>query len=131
MKSEPDTFSIDDLKKKGVAGWDGVRNYQARNNLRTMQKGDQCFFYHSSTKIPAIVGLMEVVREAYPDSSADKPGWVQVDVKFIKAFSTPLSLEDIKGMSALKSMVLVKSSRLSVQPIKPEEWTFLLKKLDK
>ncbi len=131
MKSEPDTFSIDDLKRKGVAGWDGVRNYQARNNMRLMRRGDRAFFYHSSTKPTAIAGLMEIVREAYPDATAKEPGWDQVDVKFIKAFSKPLTLEEIKSMPALKSMVLVRSSRLSVQPITPDEWKLLLNILDK
>src|SRR5579864_4708892 len=93
MKSEPDVFSIDHLRRKNVAGWDGVRNYQARNNLRAMRRGDLAFFYHSSTAIPAIVGVMEVVREAYPDPTAKEPGWVQVDVKFRKAFPIPISLE--------------------------------------
>src|SRR4051812_35140932 len=109
MKSEPDTFSIDDLRKLGVAGWDGVRNYQARNNLRAMRKGDQALFYYSSVDVPAIVGVMEIVREAYPDpsqfdpksdyydpaSKPDAPRWVQVDVRFGKAFPQPLTKEAI------------------------------------
>src|SRR5579862_4313259 len=96
MKSEPDVFSIDDLRRKNVAGWDGVRNYQARNNLRAMRKGDFALFYHSSAKPTAIVGLMEVVREAYPDPKAANDGWVQVDVKFVKVFAHPLTLDDVK-----------------------------------
>src|ERR1017187_705133 len=121
MKSEPDVFSIEDLRRENVAGWEGVRNYQARNNLRAMKKGDAAFFYHSSTKTPAIVGLMRIVREAYPDSSTKDPGWVQVDVKFIKVFAKPLSLDEIKRHPELGTMVLVKNSRLSVQPITPGE----------
>src|SRR6266852_221798 len=107
MKSEPDVFSIADLRRKNIAGWDGVRNYQARNNMRAMRKGDQAFFFHSSVNPPAIVGLMEIVGEAHPDHTAKEsalhtsggpgrrksgdPGWDQVTVKFIKAFSKPLS----------------------------------------
>ncbi len=128
MKSEPDVFSIDRLRRENVAGWDGVRNYQARNNLRAMRKGDQAFFYHSSTKIPAIVGIMKIVREAYPDK---EPGWVQVDVQFVKKFPQEISLEEIKANPDLRSMVLVKSSRLSVQPVTPTEWKLLIDRLGK
>src|SRR6267142_1174225 len=117
MKSEPDTFSVEDLRKKEVAGWDGVRNYQARNNLRAMRKGDLAIFYHSSTNPPAVAGLMEIVREAYPDPSAQEPGWVQVDVRYRKTFKKPLSLEEIKHIPSLQTMVLLKRSRLSVQPM--------------
>jgi len=130
MKSEPDVFSIEDLRREGVAGWDGVRNYQARNNLRAMRRGDLVFFYHSSAKPTAIVGLMEVVREAYPDSSADKPGWDKVDVRFVKAFPRPLLLEEIRKIPALASMVLLRNSRLSVQPVSDAEYRTLLKFLE-
>ncbi len=123
MKSEPDTFSINDLQREGVAGWDGVRNYQARKNMRAMRTGDRAFFYHSSAKPSAIVGVMEVVREAYPDPTAEKPGWDAVAVKFVKKFAQPLTLEAIRLLPALQSMVLVKNSRLSVQPITEQEWT--------
>jgi predicted RNA-binding protein with PUA-like domain len=131
MKSEPDVFSIDDLRRENVAGWDGVRNYQARNHLRAMRKGDLAFFYHSSTKPTAIVGLMEVVREAYPDPKASEKIWDQVDVKFIKAFSHPLSLEEVKKIPSLQKMVLLKNSRLSVQPVTPGEWKVLIDRLEK
>ncbi len=131
MKSEPDVFSIEDLRRKNVAGWDGVRNYQARNNLRAMRKGDRALFYHSSTQPPAVVGLMEIVREAYPDPTAKEPGWVQVDVRHRKTFKEPLSLEEIKHIPSLQTMVLLKNSRLSVQPITPVEWNALLKIIDK
>ena len=104
MKSEPEAFSIEDLRRQGTAGWDGVRNYQARNYLRAMRKGDRAFFYHSSTAPPAIVGILEVVREAYPDptqfdprsdhydpgSEPRAPRWDQVDVRFVRIFSRPL-----------------------------------------
>ena len=131
MKSEPDVFSIDDLRRRKVAGWDGVRNYQARNNLRAMRKGDQVLFHHSSTNPPAVVGLMEVVREAYPDNTAKEPGWVQVDVRYLKTFAQPLTLEEIKRTPSLRSMVLLRNSRLSVQPITPVEWKALQKIVDK
>jgi len=131
MKSEPDVFSIAHLRRKNVAGWDGVRNYQARNNLKAMRVGDLAFFFHSSTKVPAIVGLMEIVRQAYPDTTAKEPGWVQVDVKFLEEFSSPLSLEEIKQIDALGSMVLVRNSRLSVQPVTPSEWKVLIDRLRK
>ncbi len=147
MKSEPDVFSIDDLHRENVAGWDGVRNYQARNNLRAMRQGDRAFFYHSSTNPPAIVGLMEVAREAYPDPTSKEPalhtsggpgrrtsgdpGWVQVDVKFVKAFHAPLLLDDIKRIPALSRMVLLRNSRLSVQPVSPAEWKVLIDRLEK
>src|SRR5450755_3367414 len=104
MKSEPDVFSIEDLRKKKVAGWDGVRNYQARNNLRAMRKGDLAIFYHSSTNPPSVAGLMEIVREAYPDASTKEPGWVQVDVAYRQTFKRPLSLEEIKHTPSLQTM---------------------------
>jgi predicted RNA-binding protein with PUA-like domain len=131
MKSEPDVFSIDDLRKKKVAGWDGVRNYQARNNLRAMRKSDQAIFFHSSTNPPSVAGLMEIAREAYPDTTTKEPGWVQVDVRYLKTFPKPLSLDEIKKIPSLSSMVLLRSSRLSVQPITPAEWKALLKIVDK
>jgi predicted RNA-binding protein with PUA-like domain len=147
MKSEPDVFSIDDLRRKNVAGWDGVRNYQARNHLRAMRLGDWALFYHSRADPPAIVGLMTIVREAYPDPTAEKPalhtsggpgrrksgdpGWDQVDVQFVKRFPAPLSLEEIKRRPELQTLVLLRHSRLSVQPITASEWERLMKILDK
>lgn len=129
MKSEPDVFSIEDLRREGVAGWDGVRNYQARNYLRAMRKGDLAFFYHSSAKPTAIVGLMEIVREAYPDTTTKEPGWLRVDVRFMKRFPAPITLDDIKRISALKEMVLLHNSRLSVQPVRAAEWATLYRRL--
>ena len=131
VKQEPEAYSWDNFVKDGRTAWTGVRNFQARNNLRAMKKGDQAFFYHSSTKIPAIVGLMEIVRGAYPDPTAKEPGWDQVDVQFVKTFPKPLTLDELKSRPELRSMVLVKNSRLSVQPITPGQWRFLLKLLDK
>lgn len=143
MKSEPDTFSIQDLKTRQISGWDGVRNYQARNHLRSMRIGDQAFFYHSRIAAPAIVGLMEVVKEAYPDpsqfdsksqyfdvkSEISDPRWQQVDVRFVKAYARPVSIEDIRREASLKSMVLLQNSRLSVQPVSEVEAEILLRKL--
>ena len=130
IKSEPDVFSIEDLRKKKIAGWDGVRNYQARNNLRAMRKGDLAFFHHSSTKPSAIVGLVEIVREAYPDATATEPGWDQVDVRYVKTFPHALSLEEVKKTSTLSDMVLVKSSRLSVQPVTEKQWITVMKRVE-
>ena len=141
MKSEPETFSLDDLRRKGVAGWDGVRNYQARNFMRAMRKRDLAFFYHSHGKPNAVVGITEIVREAYPDptqfdpkgdhyepaSTRDAPRWDQVDVKFVRAFAQPVSLEAIRRHPALKNMVLVRHGRLSVQPVQPDEWRIIEK----
>jgi len=131
MKSEPDVFSIEDLRRENVAGWDGVRNYQARNFMRAMRNGDLAFFYHSSTSPPVIAGLMEIVQEAHPDPAAQDSGWQQVKVKFVKAFPRPLALDEIKRIPALRAMVLIRHSRLSVQPITPSEWKVLMKILDK
>lgn len=141
MKSEPDTFSIDDLKRLGVSGWDGVRNYAARNHMKAMKKGDRAFFYHSSTEPSAVVGELEIVKEAYPDptqfdakndhydpdSPPAAPRWMQVDVKFVRRFSRPLPLQEIKQTPALKDMALVKYGRLSVQPVTSEEWALVVK----
>ena len=139
-------FSIEDLRRKNVGAWDGVRNYQARNFLRAMRQGDSAFFYHSSIKPPAIVGLMEIVREAYPDPAAKEPalhtpggpgrrksgdpGWDQVDVRFVKAFPKPLSLDQIKRNPSLRSLKLLTHSRLSVQPITVAQWQALMKSLE-
>lgn len=129
MKSEPEVFSISDLRLKGVAGWDGVRNYQARNYLRAMRKGDLALFYHSNARPPAAVGVMEIAREAYPDPTSleDASHWSQVDVRFLKEFPEPLSLDKIKAIPALKDMVLLKRGRLSVQPVTASEWAAILK----
>ena len=144
MKSEPDVFSIHHLEKKGVAEWDGVRNYAARNFMRAMKKGDRVFFYHSNAKPPAIVGVMEVVREAYPDptqfdpkgdhyepaSTPDKPRWDVVDVKFVKTFPKSLSLDEVRGIPALKGMMLLSRGRLSVQPVSAGEWADIVRRCD-
>ena len=126
FKSEPDVFGWDDLVARGVSEWDGVRNYQARNFMRDMAVGDQGFFYHSRTGLE-IVGIMDIVAEAHPDSTADDPKWVCVDVKAGKPLPHPVTLETIKADQALAEMVLVRNSRLSVQPVTPAEWAYILK----
>ena len=122
IKSEPDVFSIDDMKKKGVDKWDGVRNYQARNNMKEMRVGDLCFFYHSNTKEPGIVGLVEVVKEHYTDPEDER--FVLVDVKYKKHLPF-LSLNNMKNIPILKDMALFKQSRLSVQPVSDDEARYL------
>jgi len=123
LKSEPDVFSWDDLVAKGAAGeeWDGVRNYQARNNMRAMQLGDRGFFYHSRTGLE-IVGILEVSALAHPDSTSDDPRWECVDVRAVRPLARPVTLEEIKTVPELAEMVLVRNSRLSVQPVRDEEW---------
>ena len=140
VKSEPDVFSFDDLlaSPDRTTCWDGVRNYQARNSMRDgMRIGDQVFFYHSNAEPTAIVGVCEVVREAYPDhtaldpadphfdpkSKADAPTWLMVDLRAVAPLARPLSLAELKGVKGLEKMALLqKGSRLSVQPVSPSEW---------
>ena len=123
FKSEPNTWGWDDQVAKGDLGeeWDGVRNYQARNFMREMKKGDLGFFYHSM-KEKSVVGIVEVIAEAHPDSSTDDPRWECVDIKAVRAFQIPVTLDQIKAEAGLTDMVLVKNSRLSVQPVTAEEW---------
>ncbi|RMH40457.1 MAG: EVE domain-containing protein [Alphaproteobacteria bacterium] len=123
FKSEPSTFSWDDLVARGTAGeeWDGVRNYQARNNMRAMKVGDRGFFYHSM-KDKAIVGVVEVIAEAHPDSTTDDPRWECVDVRAVAPMARPVTLEMCKADPRLADMVLVRNSRLSVQPVTEAEW---------
>ncbi len=148
MKSEPDAFSIDDLKAqpKKTEHWDGIRNYQARNMMRDeMKKGDQVFFYHSNCKPPGIVGIAEVTREAYPDHTAfepnskyydpksdpDNPRWIMVDVKFKKKFKEMISLDELRKVPALKDMLLLrKGNRLSITPVSEKEWKAILKMVE-
>jgi predicted RNA-binding protein with PUA-like domain len=124
MKSEPDSWSWEQQVKKGAKGeaWTGVRNHQAKLNLMKMKKGDRAFFYHSNIGKEA-VGILEIVREAYPDPSAE-PGspWVVVDVKAVEPLPKPVPLDAIKAEPKLKAMMLVNNTRLSVQPVTPEEW---------
>jgi len=126
FKSEPSTWSWADQVAKGAEGeeWDGVRNYQARNFMREMRLGDLGFFYHSQ-KEKAVVGTVEICAEAHPDSTSDDPRWDCVDIRAREALKTPVTLAAIKAEPALAGMVLVKSSRLSVQPVTPGEWALI------
>ncbi|MBN2611898.1 MAG: EVE domain-containing protein [Bacteroidales bacterium] len=126
IKTEPSTYGWDDLVKKGSGMWDGVRNYQARNNLRQMKQGDLALFYHSG-KNPGITGLTEITREAYPDPTAVEGEWSAVDLKPVRPLKRFIPLEEIKQKRELKNMVLVKNTRLSVQPVTAGEYDFLLK----
>lgn len=123
FKSEPSTWSWDDQIAKGDAGeeWDGVRNYQARNFMREMAVGDCGFFYHSQTE-KAVVGIIEVIAEAHPDSTTDDERWECVDIKAVAPVKMPVTLEMIKADPRLSDMVLVRNSRLSVQPVTEGEW---------
>ena len=128
LKSEPDVWSIDQQKKAGDKGapWDGVRNYQAAKNLKTMKKGDQCFFYHSNIG-KEIVGIIEVIKEAYLDKTDQSGRFVAVSVKFLKKFEKPITLEKIKKKKELRHLSLVKQSRLSVMKIESKSWKILNK----
>lgn len=137
MKTEPYAYSIDDLEADGVTHWDGVRNYQARNLMRDqMEVGDQVLFYHSQLRPPGVVGLAEVVTEAYPDhtswdpgskyfdpkSTPDEPRWFMVDVAFVEKFDRMVSIDEMRERPELEGMVLLNRSRLSVQPVTPDEF---------
>ncbi len=136
MKSEPSVFSIDDLRRVKVTGWDGVRNYQARNFMRDMKLGDGVLLYHSNADPAGVAGIAEIVREAYPDptqfdrkddhydpkATRALPRWDQVDVRFVEAFPTVLSLQQLREMKALKGMLLLTPGRLSVQPVTKPQW---------
>jgi predicted RNA-binding protein with PUA-like domain len=123
VKSEPSTFSWDDLVRDKKTVWDGVRNFQARNNLKAMKKGDVAFFYHSNED-KAIVGMAKIVKEAYPEPKDNN--WIAVDIAPDKKLKNPVSLAQIKTDKRLANMVLVKSSRLSVQPVKADEFDIIL-----
>ena len=142
MKTEPDTFSIDDLKRKKREAWDGVRNYQARNFMRDdMRVGDGVFFYHSNCAEPGIAGLAEVATDAYPDpsqfdpkskyfdpgSSRDNPRWMLVDVTFVKKLKRVITLDELKNHKALTDKRLLrKGNRLSVMPVEAADWKYIL-----
>ncbi len=142
MKSEPDVFSIDDLKKKKKSGWDGVRNYQARNYMRdSMNLGDVVLFYHSSCEIPGVSGLAKVSKTSHPDPSQfdaksdyydpkatlENPRWFMVEVEFLEKFETVVTLSTLKGIKGLEAMPLVqKGSRLSINPVTANEYKIIL-----
>ena len=123
FKSEPDTWGWDHQVAKGDAGedWQGVRNYQARNHMRAMRRGDLGFFYHSNIG-KAVVGIVEVIRESAPDSSTDDPRWDCVRLRALRPFLRPVTLDACKAQPGLEAMVLVRNTRLSVQPVTKDEW---------
>jgi predicted RNA-binding protein with PUA-like domain len=144
MKSEPDVFSIDDLKQrpKKTAHWDGVRNFQARNFMRAMRRRDLAFFYHSSCAEPGVAGIVEIAREAYPDftsweangsyydprSRPERPIWDMVDVRFKRKLRRPIALARLRANPKLKGMrLLARGSRLSIVPVTPAQWAEILK----
>jgi len=141
MKSEPDVYSIDDLKRDGSTCWEGVRNYQARNLMREMEVGDAVLFYHSNAKPPGVAGLARVARTAYPDhfswesghkyfdekSTADEPRWWMVDVEYVDTLPHLVALDELKSEPALENMVVTKRSRLSVQPVRQDEYEVVLR----
>lgn len=125
VKSEPSTYSFDQLIKDGSTVWDGVRNYAARNNLRSMKKNDQVFFYHSNEGTN-IVGIAKVAREAFQDPTTDEEAWLAVELKPVKKLKKGVTLNEIKKDARLSEMALVKNSRLSVQPVTQDEWERVL-----
>lgn len=142
MKSEPDAYSIDDLARDGTEPWDGIRNYQARNMMRDdMKMGDKAFFYHSSCKVPAIVGIMKIASSPYPDptqfdrrskyydskSTEDDPRWMLVDVAFDRKLKRPIALEEIKKHPGLGDFLLTRrGNRLSIFPVDKKHWDLIL-----
>ena len=128
LKSEPDVWSIDQQKKAGVKGvaWDGVRNYQAANNLKKMKRGDLSFFYHSNIG-KEIVGIVEVIKTAFKDKSDKKNRFVAVQVRFVEKFKNPITLEKIKKNKVFSHLPLIKQSRLSVMPIDDKSWKIIYK----
>ncbi len=142
MKSEPDVYSIDDLKRDGREMWDSIRNYQARNMMRDdMKIGDEVFFYHSSCKEPGVVGIARVASEPYPDpvqfdkksryfdakSDRDNPRWILVDVEFVRKLKRNITLTDIKAEKSLEDMILVRrGNRLSIMPVEKKHWEKIL-----
>ena len=147
MKSEPDVFSIDDLARRGREKWDCIRNYQARNMMRDeMRIGDEIFFYHSSCKQPAIVGISRVCSGPYPDptqfdrkstyydpkSTSDVPRWILVDVEFVRKLKRPITLVEIKSHAALADMILTRrGNRLSIMPVDQRHWDFIMRLTDR
>lgn len=126
VKQEPEDYSWDDLARDGKTQWTGVRNFQARNNLRQMSVGDEVLFYHSG-KEKGVVGIARVAKEAYPDPTANDPSWIAVDVAPLRKLSTAVSLADIKANSKLRDLLLVRQSRLSVMPVERSEFREILR----
>ena len=128
MKSEPDVWSIDQQRKTGLKGatWDGVRNYQAANNLKKMKKGDLCFFYHSNIG-KEVVGVVKIIKTAFLDKTDEQKRFVAVQVRFVKTLKNPVSLEKIKKKASISHLPLIKQSRLSVMPIDYKSWKIICK----
>lgn len=124
MKAEPNDYTFEDLERDGVAEWDGIHNHQAANNMRAMKKGDRAFFYRS-LKDPAVIGIMEIAREAYENPDDPKESFVLVDVKAVKPVVLEVSLKTIKAEPKLAEMALVRQSRLSVSPVSDEAWRLI------
>ena len=127
VKSEPHKYSWDDLKKDGRTYWDGVRNYQARNNLRAMQVGDLVLYYHSNEGL-AVVGVARVTKEAYQDPTTADERWSVVDIEPVETLTAPITLSNMKQDKKLQDMVLIKQSRLSVMPVMKKEFDLIIKK---
>lgn len=125
VKSEPEVYSWEQFVKDKRTFWDGVRNYQARNNMQAMEKGDQVIFYHSSD-VKAAVGIAQVVKTAYPDPTTDEPAWVVVDLKPVRPLTTPVTLAQIKAMPGMNNVALVRQARLSVLPLTPQEYEMIV-----
>lgn len=123
MKTEPGTFSWDDLVRDKKTGWDGIRNFQARNNLKAMKKGDEAFIYHSNDD-KAVIGIAKITKEGYPDPNDNE--WIAVEIAPVRKLKKPITLAQIKADKRLSNMVLVKASRLSVQPVKSEEFDLIV-----
>ncbi len=126
VKSEPDVYGYEHLVKDGKGRWDGVRNYQARNNLRSMKVGDLCLFYHSNIGLE-VVGIARVAREHYPDPTAEKGDWSAVDFEPVKPFKRSVTLVEIKNHPDLQQLLLVRNARLSVMPVASDEFSTILK----
>jgi predicted RNA-binding protein with PUA-like domain len=142
LKSEPNTYSFKDLKSQSEnrTYWDGVRNYSARNNMRRMRVGDQAFFYHSVVKPTAIVGIVRIVKETYPDftqfdpqsnyydpkSTKENPRWDMIDVEYLRDIDPPITLDELKNIPEIENMALLRRGRLSVQPVTENEWKVIL-----
>lgn len=125
VKSEPSKYGWEQFEKDGQTFWDGVRNYAARNHLKSMRKGDQVLFYHSNEGLE-IVGIAKVAKEAYQDPTTDDPAWVVVDIQPYKRIKKPVSLEQVKTDKRLANMALVRLGRLSVQPVTDQEWKVIM-----
>jgi predicted RNA-binding protein with PUA-like domain len=125
VKQEPEAYSFDDLVKDGTTDWSGVRNFQARNNLKAMKKGDKVLFYHSVSE-KSVVGISEVSKESYPDPTDKENKWIAVEIKAVKKLKNPVTLEQVKANGALNNIALVRQSRLSVLPLTKDEYEEIL-----